>query len=206
MMLVMFWPAGTLNWPEAWVYLILQLAMSIFMTIYFLKHDPGLIQKRMEVKVPPKLWDKMVMTPFVIAMISLLIVPGFDVVRYEWSSIPIYLEILGFIGFSIAMYGMFLGMKANPFCIKTVEIQEGHKVASTGVYSYVRHPMYSSAILMMFSIPLALGSVYALICAGVASVLLVVRTVFEDRMLRAELDGYKAYAGRVKWRLLKGVW
>ncbi len=202
---ILFWPAGTLKWTEAWIYLILQIGYSGLLTIYFLKHDPELIKKRMEMKIPPRLWDKIIMTPFIISMITLLIVPGFDL-RYNWSNIPIYLEIVGFIGFILSSYWIFLVMKENSYLLKTVEIQKNQKVVSTGTYSHVRHPMYSGVVIMTFSIALALGSLYTLIPAALASIFITIRTQLEDKTLQQELKGYKAYTKKTKYKLLPRVW
>lgn len=206
MMVIVFWPAGTLRWIEGWVYIILQLGYALLLTFYFLKHDPGMIQKRMQMKVPPKLWDRMVMLPFISAMIALLIVPGFDVIRYSWSSLPVYIELIGFFGFILASYWIFLVMKENSYLLKTVEIQKDQKVVSTGPYAIVRHPMYSSIIVMVFSIALALGSLYSLIPAGIATIFLLIRTHFEDMMLQNELKGYKEYTRKTRYRIVPGIW
>ena len=97
-------------------------------------------------------------------------------------------------------------MKVNSYLLKTVEIQKNQKVVSSGPYSYVRHPMYSSAILMVFSIALALGSVYTLIPAAITTLALSIRTSLEDKTLQKELKGYKAYTKKVKFRLVPWVW
>ena len=182
MILILFWPAGTLKWVEAWIYLILQMSYSALITFYFLKHNPDLIKKRMKMKIPPRLWDRIIMLPFITAMISLLIVPGFDF-RYGWSSIPIYLEVIGFMGFLISLYCIFLVMKENSYLLKTVEIQKGQKVVSTGPYKYVRHPMYAAVVIMVFSIAVALGSLYTLIPAALCSFLIMIRAYLEDKTL-----------------------
>ena len=205
MVLILFWPAGTLRWAEAWIYIILQLGYSVIMVLYFLKHNPEIIKKRMEMKLPSRLWDRVVMIPVILAMISLLIIPGLNV-RYNWSNIPIYIEVIGFIGFLTSSYLIFLIMKENSYLLKTVEIQKGQKVVSTGPYSIVRHPMYSASILMVFSIALALGSLYALIPAALASFFLIIRTHLEDNTLKKELKGYKDYTKRTKYRLLPKIW
>lgn len=206
MILILFWPAGTLNWPEAWIYLVLQLGFSTAVAIYLNKHDPSLLQKRMQMRIPPKLWDKIIVIPFGLAMIALLIVPGFDAIRYGWSDIPFYFEIIGFIGFIISSYLLFLVMKENTYLLKTVEIQKNHKVVQTGPYAYVRHPMYSAVIIMVFSIALALGSLYTLIPAFLASLSLAIRTSLEDLTLQKELTGYKNYTKKVTYKLIPHIW
>ena len=206
MIAILFWPAGTLRWTEGWIYTIIQLSFGAMTTIYFLKHDPELIKKRMETKLPPKLWDKLIMLPVIIAMTALLITPGFDAVRYQWTNIPIQIEILGFILFALSLYWTFLVMKENSYLLKTVEIQKDQKVVSTGPYAIVRHPMYAAAIIMVFSIALALGSLYTLIPAALVSLLLAIRTQLEDKTLQKELKGYKAYTNKTTYKLIPGIW
>lgn len=205
MMAILFWPAGTLRWAEGWIYLILQLLYAAIIALYFLKHNPGMIKTRMEMKLPPKLWDRIVMLPVIVAMTALLIVPALNV-RFGWSSIPVYLKAIGFVGFLISSYWIFLVMKENSYLLKTVEIQKNQKVVSTGPYRYVRHPMYSCAIIMAFALALALGSVYSLIPAAIVSVSLGVRTFLEDKTLQNGLKGYKAYTKKTRYRLLPYFW
>jgi protein-S-isoprenylcysteine O-methyltransferase Ste14 len=206
MMAIIFWPAGTLKWAEGWIYLILQLGYAIILTFYFLKNNPEMIKKRMELKIPPKLWDKFALLAIVIVMTALLIIPGLDAVRYQWSSIPLYLEIIGFALFIISSYWIFLVMKENSYLLKTVEIQKNQKVVSTGPYKYVRHPMYSTTIIMVFSIALALGSLYTLIPAILATITLMIRTQLEDKTLQKELKGYIAYTKKTKYKIIPGIW
>ena len=206
MILIVFYPAGTLNWMEGWLYIILQLGYTISISIYFLKHNPEIIRKRMQMKIPPKKFDKIIMIPFVLSMFALLIVPGLDVVRYKWSSIPIYFEIIGFVGFIFTSYLLFLIMKVNSYLLKTVEIQENQKVVSEGLYSYVRHPMYIVVMIMFFSIALALGSIYTFIPAIIVAIILVIRTHFEDKTLQNELKGYKEYTKKVPYKLIPKIW
>lgn len=205
MVAVLFWPAGTLMWIEGWVYLVLQMTFSLWMAAYFLKHNPELIKKRMEMKVPPKIWDRIVMAPFILGMLSLITISGFDY-RYGWSNVPIYLEVIGFICFLTSLYWLFLVMNENSYLMKTVEIQKNQKVVSTGPYSIVRHPMYSSVILMSFSIALALGSLYTLIPAAISSILIMIRAYLEDKTLQKELKGYKEYTKKTKYKILPFVW
>jgi len=205
-MAVLFWPAGTLNWTEAWIYLIIQFGFSGIYTIYFLKHDPQLIQKRMEMKMPPALIDKIIMIPFSITATAVLIVPGFDVIRYQWSSLPIYVEVIGFVGFLVCSYFLFLVMKENSYLAKVVEVQKDHKVISTGLYKYIRHPMYAVVIPMFFFIALALGSLYALIPAVLTAIFLIIRIPFEEKTLIKDLKGYKEYTKKTKYRLIPKIW
>ncbi|MCL4538524.1 MAG: isoprenylcysteine carboxylmethyltransferase family protein, partial [Bacteroidetes bacterium] len=121
-------------------------------------------------------------------------------------SLPI--KIIGF-GLLVLSSGLiFWALKANPYSSTVVEIQadRGHKTITTGPYQYVRHPMYVGAILWGFSVPLALGSLITFVLSIIVTSLIVVRTHLEDKVLQKELDGYTAYAGAVKYRLIPGVW
>jgi protein-S-isoprenylcysteine O-methyltransferase Ste14 len=116
--------------------------------------------------------------------------------------------VLGFVGVIISLLLIFLAMRANKYLSRFVEVQRerGHKVIISGPYQYVRHPMYAGLIVLIYSIPVALGSLWTLLPASVLTLLFVIRTYFEDKTLHEELEGYKAYSERVKYRLLPGIW
>ena len=128
--------------------------------------------------------------------------------RYHWSSATVWVIIIGYVLFTAGMVGCFWVLSVNKFAEMSVRIQtdRGHKVIDTGPYAVVRHPMYVACFLLFPGIALALGSLWALIPAALVSVVLVVRTVFEDRTLQEQLDGYREYACRVRYRLIPGVW
>ena len=131
-----------------------------------------------------------------------------DNARFHWSQVPLWLTGVGYLFFLISMGGIVWVMRVNKFAEPHVRIQtdRGQRVVDTGPYAVVRHPFYALAILLFGSMPLALGSLWGLLPAGLAAALLVVRTVLEDRLLQRELPGYRDYAGRVRYRLIPGVW
>ncbi len=209
---VLFWPAGTWQWWEAWVLVSLWTVFGIFMTRYLLRHDPALLSERMKL-VPlqkkQKIWDKVLMLLFFIAGIGLYLIPGLDVVRYEWSEpLPVWMRVLAMLlhlpGF------LFLGwvMRENTYLSQVVKIDEDrdHQVVTTGPYALMRHPMYTVTIVLLFAVPVALGSRYALILAAFLTLLLIIRTCFEDGTLHAELEGYPEYAKQTRYRLIPGIW
>jgi protein-S-isoprenylcysteine O-methyltransferase Ste14 len=137
-----------------------------------------------------------------------LIVAGLDA-RYGWTeSLPLALHVLGILAFVVGFALFVWAMTANAHFATVARLRpEGeHAVCSSGPYRFVRHPGYSGAILQSLGTPLLLGSLWALIPGVLAALLLVLRTVLEDRMLRAELTGYAGYARRVRYRLLPAVW
>jgi protein-S-isoprenylcysteine O-methyltransferase Ste14 len=151
-------------------------------------------------------WDKVFTVSTIPVFIAFVVVLGFDAVRYEWSDTSFAVKVAGFAAMPPMMILTFLVMRENTFLSKAVKIQEGHRVVTTGPYAVVRHPLYVAVILLMVSMPLALGSLYALIPAGVLIVMMLIRTALEDRTLYRELPGYPEYAQRVRYRLLPGVW
>ena len=208
----LMWPAGTWWWWEAWALVGLWTVFGVVMTNYLLRHDPELLAERLKL-VPlhkdQKSWDKVLMLLFFIAGIGLYVIPGFDVVRYEWSEpLPEWMRILAMI-VHIPCF-LFLGwvMRENTFLSQVVKIDEarGHQVISTGPYAWVRHPMYTVVIVLLFAVPVALGSRFALVLALFLTLLLIVRTCLEDRTLHAELEGYPEYAKQTPYRLIPGIW
>jgi protein-S-isoprenylcysteine O-methyltransferase Ste14 len=208
MLALFFIPAGTLNWPEAWLFILSYLAAVGGVFIWLKKKSPSLLKERMSRKKEAKRWDKTIMMAYSFLLIALLIVPGLDAVRFRWSDVPLILNGLGFAGLIPGLVFAFRAMKENAFASDVVRIQEdrGHRVCTTGPYRHVRHPMYVGVILVMLFFPLALGSLYAYIPASVIIILFIIRASLEDRTLQKELPGYTEYSRKVRYRLLPGVW
>jgi protein-S-isoprenylcysteine O-methyltransferase Ste14 len=208
LMAILFLPAGTLNWPEAWIFIAVYLLFGILISNWLLINDPQLLEKRMSREKPKKRWDKLIVSGIVVVTFPLFIVPGFDAVRYQWSKVNVLIEAIGFAGFALSFYIVFLTMKENTYLSKIVEVQvdRGHEVVTTGPYQYVRHPMYFGLIILFFSMPLALGSLYGLVPGLILTILIALRTHFEDKTLHEELPGYREYAEATRYRLLPGLW
>ncbi len=205
---LIFVPAGTFQWPEAWLFLLVYFTMVTGMLIWMKKNAPDLLKERMSRKKERKSWDKKIMTGYPFLLISLLVVPGLDAVRFHWSRVPLIVKALGFVGYFFAIGFAFWAMKENAYASDVVRIQDerGHKVCTTGPYRYVRHPMYVGVVLGLLCFPLALGSLFSFIPAFLIFVLFILRTSLEDKTLQEELPGYKEYALKVRYRLLPGVW
>ena len=207
--IVMFWPAGTLEWPAGWVYLAIIAAYYWVTVVYLNRVNPEVIVHRMRFGAAgTKRWDIVWLTVFSPLFIGIYVVAGLDAMRYEWSSMPVWLWPLGIALFVLGAWLLDWSMGVNPHFEKTVRIQadRGHRVIDTGPYAYVRHPGYVGLFGWMLGTPLLLGSWCALGPAAVASIATVVRTALEDRTLHAELHGYEAYAARVRYRLVPGIW
>jgi len=208
----LMWPAGTWRWWEAWVIIGIWTIYGIVMTRYLMRHDPELLAERLKfvpLQKEQKAWDKVIMLLFFIAGVGLYLVPGFDVVRYAWSdTLPLWLELVGMIVHLPCLVLLAWIMRENTYLSQVVKIdaERGHFVVTTGPYAWVRHPMYTVIIILLFAVPVSLGSRYALILAVFLTVLLVIRTYLEDRILHVELEGYPDYAKQTPYRLIPGIW
>jgi protein-S-isoprenylcysteine O-methyltransferase Ste14 len=208
MFALFFIPAGTLNWPEAWLFIVFYLTAVTGLMIWMKKKAPGLLKERMSRKKEAKSWDRKFLIAYCLVLIVFLIIPGLDAVRFHWSEVPLILKVLGFIGYIPGLGFAFWAMKENAYASDVVRIQEdrGHTVCTTGPYRHVRHPMYVGVIFFLLCFPLSLGSLYTFIPSSIIIILFIIRTSLEDRALQEELPGYKEYSQEVRYRLLPGVW
>ena len=210
MLVLLFVPAGTLDWPAAWVFLIEFGIASALITRWLQRHNPALLEERMKplIQREQKPWDRKLMTAFLVLWCAWFVVMSLDAARFGWSHVPVWLQALGAVAIAVSMYIMFLIMRTNTFAVPVVKIQaeRGHRVISDGPYAIVRHPMYGGTLLLIAGIPLLLGSWCGLALAPVIVLLFAVRAVMEERMLMAELPGYADYAARVRYRLVPYVW
>jgi len=208
MLALLFVPAGTWRWPEAWIFIVFYSTAAALSIFWMKKKVPGLLKERQTKKKDAKKLDKIFMRIYLLMLIFLLTIPGWDAVRQGWSQVPLALKVAAFIGYLPALFFALWALIENAFASDVVRIQEerGHTVCTTGPYRYVRHPMYVGVILIMLCFPLSLGSYYGLIPAFIIILLFFFRTAFEDRILQEELPGYKEYAGKVRYRLIPGIW
>lgn len=199
--------AGRVDWPMAWAYLAVYLAFTV--GAFFIL-DPELIRERGSAESGIERRDAALASFAFFWLYPLpLIVAGLDAGRYGWSpDLPLAAQVAALAVFALALGFAFWAMMVNRFFSTFVRIQSerGHHVVSGGPYAYVRHPGYTGTILSTVVLPIALGSLWALIPAFVGGFLFAVRTQLEDRTLQEELTGYREYAASVRWRLLPGLW
>jgi protein-S-isoprenylcysteine O-methyltransferase Ste14 len=202
---------GDLGWWQAWLYSLLIVATGIGGRMWAEQRHPGLMAERQNIENirNAKAWDK-VLAPLMAVSVGfpMVIVSGLDH-RYNWSpEFPLWLIIIGFILISLGYAFAAWALAENRFFSSVVRIQmdRGHVVCDSGPYRFVRHPGYAGNIPPLFGIALALGSVWTLIPAAVASIITVIRTVLEDQTLQEELPGYRDYARRVRFRLIPGIY
>jgi protein-S-isoprenylcysteine O-methyltransferase Ste14 len=206
---VLFGAAGTLNWPEAWVYLALAAAMSFGGGFWLACHDPALLAERLGslIQREQKGWDKLLIVVMLALWFGWLALIGLDAGRYHWSEVPLLLQGAGVL-ICLGSYLVWLTLKANSYAAPAIKIQKerGHTVVTDGPYTYVRHPMYAGAFLFVIGAPLLLSSWWGLAAAPFLLIVIGTRAVLEERTLEAELDGYADYAKRVRYRLVPRLW
>ena len=207
--LLLFVPAGTLHWPGAWVFLGFMVATGLGCGSWLAKNNPGLLAERMRPPIQPgqPAADKKLLLVFFAANLIWLIVMGLDE-RFHPGRMAVAWQALGLaLLIASSAFIMWVFME-NTFAAAIVKVQSerGHHVISTGPYAFVRHPMYSAAVLFMFGVALVVGSWWGTAIAPVFALLFAVRIGIEERTLMAGLAGYAEYAARVRYRLLPGVW
>lgn len=207
---LLFWPAGTFDWPEAWVFLAEFFGGSLFMVVWLARRDPGLLRQRMggAFQKGQVFWDKIFMAVMMLVWYGWLVLMVLDAKRWAWSHMPLWLEGIGGILIPLGFGAVFYTFRENSYAAPVIRIQEerGQRVIDTGPYAIVRHPMYSGAILYMLGMPLLLGSWIGLAVLPLIIAFLIVRIFLEERTLRRGLSGYGEYASRVRWRLIPGLW
>jgi protein-S-isoprenylcysteine O-methyltransferase Ste14 len=207
--LCLFLPAGTLGWTRGWLFFFVTVAASILLTVYLQRVNPDVVAARVNRHTGTKRWDLLLGAIFLLpAMLALPIVAALDDGRYHWFRLPWWGGVLGYILLIAGILGLTWAESVNKFFEPSVRIQtdRGHRVIDSGPYAIIRHPGYVSGFLVFIGMALSLGSLWALIPGVLTCLLLVVRTILEDRTLIRELPGYEAYAQRVRYRLIPGLW
>ncbi|HEY3037412.1 MAG TPA: isoprenylcysteine carboxylmethyltransferase family protein [Pyrinomonadaceae bacterium] len=207
---ILFFLSGDWRWMEGWIFSIGFFLLSYATVLYLYVKDPALLNERFgpPVQKGQKSWDKILLFLFFPGFLVWFVIMPLDARRFRWSpEFPLWIKIVGALLFVLAFIVLFSALKENTFAAPVVKMQKerGQKVISTGLYGIVRHPMYSGGGLLFIGGALLLGSVYGLVLGLLIILLLVVRSMGEEEMLRKELDGYDEYMKRVKWRLIPYV-
>jgi protein-S-isoprenylcysteine O-methyltransferase Ste14 len=203
---VLFLPAWTLNYWQAWTYWIIFLAYATAISTYFLKKDLNLIEKRLKVASSEKESSQKLANSLIsLFFILLILIPPIDH-RFHWSSVPTFLVIAGDVFVPLGFLIVFLVFKENSFTSTTIEVNKDQKIVSTGPYSIVRHPMYSGALVMLLFTPLALGSFWGLFVFPPLLGVIAFRLLEEEKFLSKNLPRYEDYRKKVHNRLILHVW
>jgi protein-S-isoprenylcysteine O-methyltransferase Ste14 len=204
---LIFIPAGTVDYWQAWTFLAVYFASSLAVTVYLMKRDPQLLERRMSggpfaEKDPTQ---KIIMLLASFGFIGLVVLPVLDH-RFAWSRMPPYVALAGDMLVALGFLAIVFVFRENTFSSSTIKISPGQKVISTGPYALVRHPMYAGALVMLVGIPISLGSWWGLLALAAMLPVLIWRLLDEEHFLTRNLPGYAEYMKRVQYRLIPLVW
>lgn len=204
---LIFIPAGTLNYWQAWLFLAVYFASSLAITLYLMAKDPQLLQRRTRggPTAEKQTAQKIIMSLTSLGFIALLVVPALDH-RFGWSHVSPAIELIGDTLVALGFIGVLRVFKENTYTSSTIELASDQHVISTGPYALVRHPMYASALGMLIGIPISLGSYLSLVIIIAITGALAWRLLDEEKFLAANLNGYVEYQKKVPHRLIPGVW
>lgn len=204
---LLFLPAGTLDYWQAWVFMFVFVSASGAVTVYLAIHDPRLLERRMRAgpAAEKERSQKFIMSLAMTGFIGLLAIPAFDH-RFGWSRVPAYVCLIGNALIAIGFLLVFFVIKVNTYAASTIQVAEDQKVISTGPYALVRHPMYAGSFPILIGTPLALGSWWGLSALIVIVPALIWRLLDEENFLKKNLPGYTEYTGKVRYRLVPYVW
>jgi protein-S-isoprenylcysteine O-methyltransferase Ste14 len=203
-------PAGDWTWPQGWAYLGEVTVLSLATTIWLMRGDQDLLKARMSSPLRrdqrPK--DRFIILVFFALFLAWFVLIGLDARRFMWTSIPLAGQIAGAVLVGAGLVLVWETFRANTFATTQVRIQAERKqtVIDTGPYRFIRHPMYAGMTLYMLGTPLMLSSLWGLACVPVLGLMLALRTIGEEQVLKADLDGYADYMTRTPWRIIPGVW
>ena len=202
--LLIFLPAGTLDFPEGWLFMGLLFIPMLVAGIFLFIKSPELLARRLDGK------EKQKAQKGAVGLSGFMFLAGFVIAgldhRFGWSVMPLGITVAASLLFLIA-YGLYAEvMRENAYLSRTIGVEEGQKVVDTGLYGLVRHPMYMATILLFLMMPLVLGSWYAFFVFLWYPAIIIFRLKEEEKLLRQELLGYEEYLQKVKYRLLPFVW
>ena len=201
--LIIFLPAGTFDYWQAWVFIAVMGASSSLISTYFWRKDRSLLERRMRLaETEPA--QKLIVTLFYSLIVTILVMAARDH-RLHWSSNIPLLVVLGDVLLVVGSYVYFLVFRENSFAAATIQVSADQRVISTGPYSIVRHPLYVGLLIMVIGMPLALGSYWALLLVLPMLALIVWRLQNEEAFLAKSLPGYRQYQQTVRWRLIPGI-
>lgn len=204
MALLLFLPAGTWHYWHAWLLLALLFVPMVCMGIGMLIFSPELLSKRLNNK------EKEQTQKHVVALSGLMFIAGFMLCgfdyRFVWSQVPVWVVVVASLLFLLGYMLYAEVLRENAYLSRTIEVQDDQQLIDKGLYSIVRHPMYTATLLMFLSMPLVLGSWWALLIFSIYPILIIKRIQNEEQVLAKGLKGYVDYQQRVRWRLIPWIW
>ncbi len=204
----LLWPAGTADYPGAWVFIAFFVFGGSAITIWMACHSPELLRERLAAPVQREQepWDRVFLVTFILLFIGWLPLMSWDTGRTGFKAVPVWLQIVGAGCLLVYGLGAWWALRENAFAAPVIKIQKAQRLVDTGPYSIVRHPLYASALFLFIGIPLLLSSLLGIAGSAVFIAGLAWRAVKEERSLLRTLPGYGAYLLRVHWRFMPGIW
>jgi protein-S-isoprenylcysteine O-methyltransferase Ste14 len=205
--LMLFFPAGTFNYWQAWVFLAVVVLSTWIRSIYLLRKHPVALQRRMRggPTAETRMAQKVIIAGLYLSLAAMVVVSALDH-RFGWSPVPTAICLVGAVLVAVGLEVIALVVIQNSYAAATVQVEAGQTVVSTGMYGLVRHPMYTGNVIMMVGIPLALGSYWGLVFVVPGLIVLASRIRDEEKLLQKELDGYREYTQKVRYRLVPCMW
>ena len=203
----LFWPAGTFDYWQAWVFIAIFTVVSAGPSIYWGLRKPEVLRRRMRsgplAETRPA--QKLATVGIYVTMVAVLVISALDH-RFGWSHVPTTIVVVGQILVAVGLFLSIMVVNQNNYAAATITVEAEQTVISTGLYGIVRHPMYAFATIMIIGMPLALDSYWGLVTVLPAFAVLAYRITDEEKALHAELAGYDEYTHKVHYRLVPGVW
>jgi protein-S-isoprenylcysteine O-methyltransferase Ste14 len=205
--LVLFLTAGTFSYWQAWIFMVVFALSTWIPSIYLRRTKPVALQRRRRAgpTAETRTVQKFVIAGWYLSLTTMVVVSALDH-RFGWSPVPTAICMVGDVLVAVGLGVAMLVVIQNSYAAATVRVEEGQKLASTGVYGLVRHPMYTGNVIMMVGIPLALGSYWGLVFVISGLIVLAFRIRDEEKLLQEELTGYREYTQKVRYRLAPGMW
>ncbi len=202
-----FLPVGTLHYWQGWLCLAVFFIPASAMSVWMARNDPALLARRLKAgpKAEKKLGQKAVQSIAMVVFLADFVLPAFDH-RFGWSHVPVVGIIAGDLVMLVGLAISFAVAKVNTYASANIEVAEEQKVISNGPYARVRHPLYSGALIMLFGVPLALGSWWGMLVNLPLTAAVVWRLLDEEKFLLRELPGYAEYRAKVRYRLVPYLW
>jgi protein-S-isoprenylcysteine O-methyltransferase Ste14 len=204
---MLFLPAWTLDYWQAWTFLAVFSASVLAITVYLMKKDPKLLERRVNAGpgAEKEKSQRIVQFAAQIAFIAVIVFPSVDH-RFAWSAVPPYIAVAGDVLVALGLLIVFFVFKENTFTSAIIEVGTEQKVISTGPYALVRHPMYIGGLVMLLGVPLALGSWWGLFTIIPITIVIVWRLLDEEKFLIKTLSDYSEYRNKVRYRLVPFIW
>src|ERR1700758_1316627 len=205
--LMLFLAAGTFNYWQAWVFLVVFALSTWIPSSYLLRKNPVALERRMRAgpTAETRMVQKVLIAGWLLSLAAMFVVSALDH-RFGWSPVPTAISLVGDVLVAVGLGVMMLVVIQNSHAAATVRVEAGQKLISTGLYGIVRHPMYTGNVIMMIGIPLALGSYWGLVFVIPGLIVLPLRIRDEEKRLQEELDGCREYTQKVRYRLVPCMW